>query len=75
MLGVTDMRFDGTLISFNRTYGYGSIFCEEFLGTFGEGVDAFVPRTHVGHFRIGKRVTFSVILNNYRPQAVHLAPP
>jgi pentatricopeptide repeat protein len=73
MVGVTDVRHDGIVQTFNWQKGFGFIFCEELQKVFGEGVNVFVHTMQIGSFQLRDEVTFAVFLNkDGKPQAKDL---
>merc|ERR1712228_817488 len=69
--GVTNVRWNGTLKSFNEGSGFGFIDCGELKDMYGN--DVFVHRLQVeGHFTpvTGMKLSFNVFLNkDGKPQA------
>jgi len=71
--GVTDRRFEGTVLCFSPEKNFGYITCSDLRARFNK--DVWVHRVQLGHFGIGQLVSFKVIISKQgHPQAVNLLP-
>uniref|UniRef100_A0A7S4UBC3 CSD domain-containing protein n=1 Tax=Alexandrium monilatum TaxID=311494 RepID=A0A7S4UBC3_9DINO len=70
--GITDRRFEGTIVTIDPIRGYGFIECHELRTHFGNK-DIFLHKAQVGGFKAGDRVSFGVLLyKDGKPQAKDL---
>jgi len=70
--GITDRRFEGTIVSIDPVRGFGFIECAELRSSFGNK-DIFLHKAQVGGFKAGDRVSFGVLLyQDGKPQAKDL---
>lgn len=70
--GITDRRFEGTITSVHPEKGCGFIQCLELREAF-QNKDIFIHRAHVGGFKAGDVVSFSVVVYiDGKPQAKDL---
>jgi len=71
--GITDRRFEGTVLCFCPQKNFGYISCSELRARFNK--DMWVHKEQLANFGIGQLVSFMVILNKQgHPQAVDLQP-
>jgi len=71
--GVTDRRFEGTVLCFSPEKNFGYITCSELRARFHK--DVWVHKAQLGPFGIGQLVSFKVIISKQgHPQAVSLLP-
>lgn len=69
--GVTDIRHEGTIKSFNETRGFGFIQCDVLMEQF--GADVFLHKVQFQGFEVGQEVSFEVFLNkDGKPQGKEL---
>jgi len=72
--GITDQRFNGTIVHFSPAQNFGFISCAELRTVYQK--DVWVHGEQIGHFKVGDPVLFSVLLNkDGHPQAKDLSPP
>jgi len=69
---LTDVRYTGTIKSYNPLCGYGFITGPAITEAFGK--DLYLSSHQVGNFSIGDEVAFAVLLNKGKPQAFDLTP-
>jgi len=73
--GITDRRFEGTIVSIDPERGFGFIECDELKRDRFGNKDIFLHRAQVGGFCAGDRVSFGVLLyKDGKPQAKDLRP-
>jgi len=71
--GLTDRRFEGTIVKYLLDKGFGFIRCIELKQRFPDR-DIFVHQKQLGNFKEGENVSFGVFLNrDGKPQATELA--
>mmetsp|Transcript_149010 Transcript_149010/g.271183 ORF Transcript_149010/g.271183 Transcript_149010/m.271183 type:complete len:85 (-) Transcript_149010:36-290(-) len=69
--GVTDRRFEGTVKSCGKEYGF--LICEELMERYGK--DTFTHIKLLDGYTVGDAVDFRVIVNDQgKPQAIDLHP-
>jgi len=71
--GITDRRFEGTVLCFSPEKNFGYITCSDLRARFNK--DVWVHKAQLGRFGIGQLVSFMVIISKQgHPQAVSLRP-
>jgi len=71
--GITDRRFAGRILCFDRAKNFGFIMCSDLRGVFDK--DIWVHKEQLHGFVVGQLVTFTVVINKHgHPQAVNLLP-